>query len=62
MGAYICQVCDNMFCSHDVNFMYCEKCETEMCEGCWEEKLHEDQDLYSEICGDCYTKSLQLKG
>ena len=59
MGAYICDICDNMFCSHEVNFMYCETCEKSMCEGCWQEKLHEDQDITEyDMCGDCYAKAL----
>ena len=55
MGAYICNACDSMFCSHEVNYYYCEKCETAFCEDCWIERLHEDQELTeSDICGDCY--------
>lgn len=54
MGAYICGVCDGMFCSHEVNFYHCEKCNTSFCEGCWQERLHEDQDECGEICGNCY--------
>lgn len=41
MGAYICDVCDNMFCSHEVNFYYCDKCEKSFCEDCWMERLQE---------------------
>lgn len=54
MGAYICNVCDNIFCSHSVNFYHCEKCNTSSCEDCWCERLHEDQDMFADICGDCY--------
>jgi len=58
MGAYICDVCDNMFCSHEVNYMYCEKCKTAFCEGCWQERLDEEQELTEyDICGDCFRKA-----
>ena len=57
MGAYICDVCDNMFCSHNVNFYHCDKCNKSFCESCWQEKLKEDQDEFGNICGDCLGKS-----
>ena len=60
MGAYICDVCDRMFCSHEVNYMYCEKCEQAFCEDCWIEILHEDQELTDDICGECY-EDLKIK-
>lgn len=59
MGAYICDICDSMFCSHDVNFYHCDTCETSFCEGCWQERLHEDQeDVCDPLCGDCFAKTL----
>ena len=59
MGAYICEVCDGMFCSHEVNFYHCDKCDTSFCEDCWQERLHEDQDWGEcDICGDCYVDLL----
>ena len=55
MSAYICDVCDNMFCSHEVNFYHCDKCDTSMCEDCWIERLSGDQEIVGEeICGNCY--------
>ena len=40
--------------------MYCEKCQTEFCEDCWIERLHEDQELTEyDTCGDCYAKSIE---
>lgn len=62
MGAYKCGVCDNMFCSHSVNYYSCEKCETEFCEDCWAERLHEDQEVTANICGDCYADLLIKAG
>lgn len=61
MGAYICEACDNMFCSHEVNYYHCEKCNTDFCEDCWFERLHEDQKWgEDELCGFCY-ENLQIK-
>ena len=58
MGAYICDVCDNMFCSHEVNFYHCDKCNTSMCEDCWIERQGEEETY--DICGDCY-EDLKVK-
>ena len=58
MGAYICQVCDNVYCSHEVNYYHCDTCDTAFCEGCWIEGLHENQDGTEDICGECYLKEL----
>lgn len=58
MGAYICSKCDNMFGSHSVNYMYCEKCDSAFCEDCWIETLHEDQEPTEyDTCGKCYVVS-----
>jgi len=58
MGAYLCQACDGMFCSHEVNYYYCEKCKTDFCEDCWAERLHEEQDITeTETCGFCYEQA-----
>ena len=54
MGAYLCEACDKMFCSHEVNYYHCEKCKTDFCEDCWMERLDENQDEFTEICGNCY--------
>lgn len=54
MGAYICGVCDNMFCSHEVNFMHCDKCEISMCEGCWEDMQDERNSNDYDLCGECF--------
>ena len=59
MGAYICDCCDNMFCSHSVNYYYCEECNKSFCEDCWQERLHEDQDGWEEVCGDCWKQYLE---
>jgi hypothetical protein len=57
MGAYICNICDQMFCSHEVNFYHCDKCNKSFCEDCWIERLDEEQELYGEeICGECFRK------
>ncbi len=59
MGAYICDLCDGMFCSHEVNYYCCEKCEKAFCEGCWIERLHEDQEITETgICGNCFEQAI----
>lgn len=60
MAAYQCDICSGVFCSHDVNYYHCEKCNTTFCETCWMETLHDDQELDDEICGDCY-EALSVK-
>lgn len=57
MGAYICGICDNMFCSHSVSFFYCEKCNTAFCEDCWNDTFIEnDIDYDYNTCGNCLAK------
>ena len=61
MGAYMCGVCDSMFCSHEVNYYHCDKCNTDFCEDCWIERLHEDQETEEDnFCGSC-RKAKELK-
>lgn len=61
MGAYTCQVCDNMFDSHVVNFYACDKCGKQFCEDCWIDSLDENQDWgTADLCGDCYFKRKSL--
>lgn len=58
MGAYICSICDNMFCSHEVIYYFCDKCNRAFCEDCWRENLEEEQDEMGDLCGDCFATQL----
>ena len=64
MAGFTCGVCDKQGCTHKVGYYHCDKCNTDFCERCWNERLHEDQEDDADICGNCYadlaTKAAEL--